>query len=74
MPGDSFCRYRESSVKTWELKLHVTFSGGREYNKDDPFTFERLKVGGNSHGHGGVQHFLVSKVLSRALWSITCFL
>lgn len=68
MPGDLFYHYREFSDKTLEVKLNVTFSGRRECNKDDPFTFERLKVDDdNSHRHGSVQHFLVSKVLSAYL-------
>lgn len=46
-------------------KAQVELSGRKEYNKDDLFRFERLKVDdNNSHGHGGFQHFLVSKVLS----------
>lgn len=55
--------------------LNVKFSGSREYNKDDLFDFERLKVDRNySHGCGNIPHFLVSKVLSHTLSSITCFL
>lgn len=76
MPGDLFYYYRESRIKTLELKLNVKFSGRREYNKDDLFRFERLKVDdNNSTGHGNsIQHFLVSKALSHTLSSITCFL
>lgn len=75
MPGDLFCCYRESSIKTLELKLNVKLSGREEYNKNDLFSFERLKVDdNNSHGHDSIQHFLVSTVLSHTLLSITGFL
>lgn len=74
MTGDLFYYY-SSPVSRLDLILNVKFSGSREYNKDDLFGFERLKVNGNySHGCGNILYFLVSKVLSHTLSSITCFL
>lgn len=60
MTGHVFCYYREFSVKALGLMLNVKFSGRREWNKDDLFGFERLKVDDNSHVRGiyGIFEFL----------------